>query len=124
MTLQGLQVLIVDDNSMNRKLITMLLKNMGCITDEADSGRACLDKVCEKKYDIIFLDHLMPELDGVDTLKHMKGLEESLNMGTPVIALTADELGNGKTYYLQYGFDDYLVKPVIPKKLQELIEKM
>ncbi len=120
----AIQTLIVDDNSMSRKLVSMLLKSMGCVTDEAASGKECLEKVTEKTYDIIFMDYLMPEMNGVETLTQMKKLESSLNQNTPVVALTADELGNGGTYYEQFGFDEYLIKPVVPQKLQNLIAKV
>ena len=124
MKTQGLQVLIVDDNSMNRKLISMLLKNMGCEVEEATGGIDCLELVCQKKYDVIFMDHLMPFMDGIETLNRMYELDTSLNLDTPVIALTADDLRNGKDFYLQSGFQGYLVKPVLPKHLEELIAEL
>lgn len=124
MKTQGLQVLIVDDNSMNRKLISMLLKNMGSVVEEATGGMDCLEMVCQKKYDVIFMDHLMPFMDGIETLNRMCALDTSLNLDTPVIALTADDLRNGKEFYLQSGFQGYLVKPVLPKHLEELIAEL
>lgn len=124
MKTQGLEVLIVDDNSMNRKLISMLLKNMGCQVEEATGGIDCLEMVCQKKYDVIFMDHLMPFMDGIETLNRMYALDTSLNLDTPVIALTADDLRNGKDFYLQSGFQGYLIKPVLPKHLEELIAEL
>lgn len=121
MTTQDLKVLVVDDNGMNRKLISMLLKNMGCITEEASGGIECLELAASKKYDVIFMDHLMPVMDGIETLNRMKGLEISKNLDTPVIALTADDLRNGKEFFIQSGFDGYLIKPVLPKHLEELL---
>ena len=124
MTAQGLQVLIVDDNAMNRKLISMLLKNMGSVVDEATGGIDCLEFVTQKKYDVIFMDHLMPEMDGVETFHRLKELTNSLNPDTPVIALTADDLGSGEAFFMEAGFNGYLVKPVLPKKLEELIASL
>lgn len=121
MITQGLQVLIVDDNAMNRKMLSMVLKKMGIMTDEADGGPACLELVSQKKYDVIFMDHLMPEMDGVETFHRLKELTNSLNPDTPVIALTADDLGSGEAFFMETGFSGYLVKPVLPKKLEELI---
>ena len=121
MTAQGLQVLIVDDNAMNRKLISMLLKNMGSIVDEATGGIDCLEFVTQKKYDVIFMDHLMPLMDGIETLNRMMDLDTSLNKDTPVIALTADDLRNGEEFYLEAGFNGYLVKPVLPQHLEDMI---
>ena len=124
MTAQGLQVLIVDDNAMNRKLISMLLKNMGSVVDEATGGIDCLEFVTQKKYDVIFMDHLMPLMDGIETLNRMMDLETSLNKETPVIALTADDLRNGENFYLEAGFNGYLVKPVLPQHLEDTIAKL
>ena len=124
MTAQGLQVLIVDDNAMNRKLISMLLKNMGSVVDEATGGIDCLEFVTQKKYDVIFMDHLMPLMDGIETLNRMMDLDTSLNKETPVIALTADDLRNGENFYLEAGFNGYLVKPVLPQHLEDTIAKL
>ena len=124
MKAQGLQVLIVDDNAMNRKLISMLLKNMGSVVDEATGGIDCLEFVTQKKYDVIFMDHLMPLMDGVETLNRMVDLDTSLNKETPVIALTADDLRNGKDFFLDAGFNGYLVKPVLPQHLEDMIAEL
>lgn len=121
MVVKGTEVLVVDDNVMNRRLFSMLLKKLESNVDEAGSGEECLEKVCHKKYDLIFMDHLMPEMDGIETLNQMKVLEQSLNVGTPVIALTANDMNSGREFYLDAGFDGYLEKPVIPKKLEEEI---
>jgi CheY-like chemotaxis protein len=75
-----------------------------------------------KKYDLIFMDHMMPEMDGIETLNRMKALEQSLNRGTPVVALTANDMNNGKEFYLDAGFNGYLEKPVLPQKLEEMIQ--
>ena len=122
MITKGLDVLVVDDNGMNRKLFSMLLKKMGNNVEEADSGEECLKMVCRKKYDLIFMDHMMPEMDGIEALNRMKDLQDSLNMGTPVVALTANDMNNGREYYLDAGFNGYLEKPVLPQKLEELIQ--
>lgn len=124
MTTNGLEVLVVDDNGMNRKIFSMVLSKMGNSVEEAPGGMECLDLVCRKKYDVIFLDHMMPAPDGVETLKQMKVLETSLNMQTPVIALTANDMQNGESFYLEAGFDGYLEKPVPPQKLEEFIKEL
>ena len=124
MTTQGLHVLVVDDNAMNRKMLSMVLKTMGITTEEADGGVACLELVSREKYDVIFMDHLMPEMDGVETFHRLKELTNSLNSDTPVIALTADDLGSGESFFMEAGFNGYLVKPVLPKNLEELIASL
>ena len=124
MTAEGLEVLVVDDNGMNRKVFSMLLKKMGSNVDEAGGGMECLELVRQKKYDLIFMDHLMPVMDGIETLNRMRDLELSLNMETPVVALTANDLRNGKDFYLDAGFNAYLEKPVLPKNLELLMSEL
>lgn len=121
MTAQDLKVLVVDDNGMNRKLFAMLLKNMGSIVEEASSGMDCLELVSQKKYDVVFMDHMMPVMDGIETFHKMKQMENSINQDTPVIALTANDIENGEEYYLQEGFNGYLEKPILPQKLEKII---
>ncbi len=124
MTAQGLEVLVVDDNGMNRKVFSMVLKKMGSNVDEAGGGMECLELVCRKKYDLIFMDHLMPVMDGIETLNRMQDLELSLNTDTPVVALTANDLRNNKEFYLNAGFNAFLQKPVLPQNLEALINEL
>ncbi len=124
MTVEGLKVLLVDDNSMNRKVFTMLLKSMGSIVDEAASGAECLELAAQISYDVIFMDHMMPEMDGIETLEKMNQMEESLNKKTPVIALSANPAEEVQNEYLKAGFSGYLEKPVFPPALQKLISEL
>lgn len=124
MTAEGLKVLLVDDNSMNRKVFTMLLKSMGSIVDEAASGAECLELAAQNKYDVIFMDHMMPEMDGMETLAKMNQMAESLNKDTPVIALSANPAEEVQDEYLSAGFSGYLEKPVFPPMLQKLISEL
>ncbi len=117
----GASVLIVDDNSMNRKLFRGQLKPLEILPDEAESGLKMLELIKEKKYDIIFLDHKMPEMDGIEALSIMKSDAAHLNTDTPVIAMTASEVEDGKEFYSGKGFNDYLEKPVSADKLKDLI---
>ena len=124
MIAEGLRVLIVDDNSMNRKVFTMLIKSMGGIVEETASGAECLEVVVQNQYDVIFMDHMMPEMDGIETFEKMNQLEASLNKETPVIALSADSAEEVQDEYLSAGFRGYLEKPVFPPKLQKLIAEL
>lgn len=114
-------LLIVDDNGVNRKVFSNLLKETQIRIDEAASGMQCLEKIEHKKYDLIFMDHMMPEMDGVETLHKMRENGEHLNTDTPVIALTANAVTGAREMYLQEGFCDFLSKPVNPEKLENLI---
>jgi signal transduction histidine kinase len=118
----GKKVLLVDDDRINRLVFCGLLKNTGLIITEADSGRKCLELASKEKYDIIFLDHMMPEMDGVETLHNLNIMADNPNLGTPVIALTANVLENADEHYKGEGFDGYLSKPIEQKKLYRVIE--
>ncbi len=111
-------LLVVDDNSMNRKVIISLLKGICKNIDEAESGPECLTLTEQKKYDIIYLDHMMPEMDGIETFHRLKESATNLNKETPVIMLTANAITGAKEEYLSEGFDSFLSKPVEPKKLE------
>lgn len=115
------RLLVVDDNATNLKVFVSLLKTTKVQVDVADGGRACLDMICQKRYDLIFLDHMMPDMDGIETLHCMKKLEYSLCQETPVIALTANAITGAKEMYLAEGFDAFLSKPINPEKLEQMI---
>lgn len=120
-TAPSAQLLVVDDNATNLKVFINLLKKTKVKVDVADGGRACLEMVCKKRYDLIFLDHMMPDIDGVETLHRMKKLEDSLCQDTPVIALTANAITGAKEMYLAEGFHAFLSKPINPEKLEQMI---
>ena len=113
------KVLVVDDNEMNRKVFKNLLKQTQIQVYEAASGREALSMVEQQSFHIIFLDHMMPEMDGIDTLYLMR--EEILCMDTPVIMLTANAVKGAKELYFKKGFDDFLTKPMIPDILDQMI---
>lgn len=117
------KVLVVDDNSMNLTLMEALLKRTKISVDLAASGKGCLELTKNNSYDIIFMDHMMPELDGIETLKLLRQDENNLNKDTVVIALTANAVAGCKEMYLENGFNDYLSKPVIASILDEIIIK-
>lgn len=113
-------ILVVDDNRLNRKVFTSLLKKTGITIDEAQSGMECLAKAAKTHYDLIFLDHMMPEMDGIETL-HVLKKNPNINHDTPVIILTANAISGAKENYLSEGFVDYLSKPVAPDKLEQML---
>lgn len=117
------QILVVDDNTMNQKVLKGLLKETQMQITTAGSGTECLALAKLHPYDLIFLDHMMPDMDGVETLHHLKELKDSLCQDAPVIALTANAISGAREEYLTQGFDDYLAKPIIPDKLEALLQK-
>ena len=116
-------VLIVDDNSMNRMVFRGQVKPLGMIPDEAESGFRMLQMIKEKKYDIIFLDHMMPKMNGEEALRIMKEDSEGINAHTPVIAMTANAGKGAREKYIGMGFDDYIGKPAGAADVCEMLEK-
>ena len=108
---------------MNLDVIKGLLKNTGIKIDTALSGKEALESVKHNTYDILFIDHRMPEMDGIETLHAMKEMKENLSAGKPCITLTANAISGVRKMYLNEGFDDYISKPVNPAKLEELIKQ-
>ena len=115
------RLLFVDDTEMNLEVIRGLLKKTGMKIDTATSGREALRLVKKNVYDILFLDHRMPEMDGIETLHAMQSMQGNLSAGKPCVALTANALSGVKKTYLYEGFDDYLSKPVNPDRLEDMI---
>ncbi len=122
-TAPNAKVLIVDDNGMNLSLMKGLLKRTELQVDLVKSGRESLEITKEKKYDIIFMDHMMPEMDGVEALKLLRAEVSNPNRDAIVIALTANAIAGCREMYLQYGFNDYFAKPIKADKLEEMLVK-
>ncbi|MBE5871726.1 MAG: response regulator [Lachnospiraceae bacterium] len=112
------KILVVDDNEMNLKVIAHLMKRNGFIPDLATSGEQAINCIRNRSYHIVFLDHMMPGMDGIETLNGMRE-QKLLNRKTKVIALTANAVSGAREMYLNAGFDDYLSKPVEVDKLEE-----
>ena len=113
------RILVVDDIRMNLTVITKLLKRTGIVVDTALSGAEAVKMASENEYDIIFIDHLMPEMDGIETLQKMK--EQEGDSKPVYIALTANAISGAREMYLDEGFTDYISKPVEGEHLEKLI---
>ena len=116
------RVLIVDDNNMNLLVAKGLMKRTGMRIDTALSGNEGIKLAGENFYDIIFLDHMMPELDGVETLELLRE-RDLIPKGTAVVMMTANAIVGAKEEYLNAGFDDYLSKPIDVKQMEKLLAK-
>lgn len=106
------RVLVVDDNEMNLLVVKKLLRETKIQVDLARSGRECLELTRQHYYHVIFMDHMMPEMDGVETLQRMTQQENGLCRETPVIALTANVMTGAEQTYRDKGFQSYLAKPI------------
>lgn len=118
---KGARILAVDDTKVNLKLFKKLLEPSLIMVDTALSGEEALQQVSKNKYDMIFMDHLMPGMDGIETFKAMEELTDNPNADTPVIMLTANAMTGMREEYLGIGFKDYLPKPVKGEKLERMI---
>ena len=115
------KALVVDDNYLNLKIASKLLKERKIETEQVSSGYECIEKIKgNNKYDIIFMDIMMPKLSGVETLKELKKIED---FNIPVIALTADAMSGVSNKYIEVGFNDYLSKPIEKNELNKVLNK-
>ena len=117
------KIMVVDDNKMNLKVMQALLKRTQIQADFATGGNQCLQMTREKKYDLILMDHMMPEPDGVQTLHMLREDAGNVNQNTKVIVLTANAIEGVREEYLKEGFADYLSKPVEVVKLEQTLAK-
>ena len=115
------RILIVDDNEMNLTVESKLLDGTELTVDLSESGADALQKTLKTKYDVIFMDHLMPGMDGIECYGQIRRQEGGLNRNTPIIALTANAGGENIELYNNTGFDGYLVKPVSGKQLEDML---
>ncbi len=114
-------MLVVDDNALNLVVMKEILKRTKIQTDFVSSGKECLEMTEEKRYDIILMDHMMPEMDGVETLHILRNNVLNSNHNTIIIALTANAAAGSREMYLECGFNDYFAKPILSDKLEALL---
>lgn len=115
------EILLVDDNTLNLKVAEKLLKKYNLNVTSVSSGLECLNYTKNKKYDLIFLDHMMPEMDGIHTLYNLK--KRVTGFDTPVVVLTANAIEGSKKMYLAEGFCDYLSKPINQVELDRILRE-
>lgn len=117
------KILVVDDNEMNLKVASGLLKRCNIIADTADGGESCIEKVSKNKYHVILMDHMMPDPDGIRTLEILRE-RNLLPVDTRVIMMTANAVTGAKDFYMEAGFDGYLTKPIEVDKLEATLRAM
>ena len=115
--------LIVDDNIVNRRVLGLLLKKTQIRITEADSGYKAIELATAQNFDIIFMDHMMPGMDGIEALEKIRAVKDGPCAHTPVIVLTANAIEGSREKYLEAGFDDYLSKPIETDKLLAIIRE-
>ena len=115
------KVLIVDDNLVNRKVAAGLMKPFAMQIDTAKSGEEAIEMVKQKEYHLIFMDHMMPDMDGVETTHVIRGLEGESYKNVPIIALTANALSGVREMFIEEGMNDFIAKPINVRELSEKI---
>ena len=118
-TAEKAKILVVDDNSMNLSVLRGLLKSTKVQVETAESGYACLDLLKDNSYDLLLLDHMMPGMDGIETLEKVREINKTI----PAVALTANYMANGDEFYGSKGFCGYISKPIDSAALEEIIIK-
>ncbi|MCR4657252.1 MAG: response regulator [Lachnospiraceae bacterium] len=116
------RILVVDDTEINLTVINSLLKRTQIQIDTAMSGRDALTLAKVNPYDVIFIDHMMPDMDGIETLKRLREMEGEKK--TPAVALTANAVSGSRRRYIDAGFTDYLAKPIDGRKLERLLKRL
>lgn len=113
------KILVVDDHEMNLLVLKNLLKESKAQVTTCGSGKECIDLMIKNSYDVVFLDHMMPEMDGIETLEQL--IKKNLKKDSKIVALTANAIVGVKEMYLSKGFDDYLSKPIDTRNLEKLL---
>ena len=122
-TFEGVQVLIAEDNDVNRLVAEAMLQNLGCTVSCAADGRQALDMVLSEHYDCVFMDCDMPEMDGFEATAHIREQEGAMARRVPIVALTANALVGDRERCIAAGMDDYLAKPIIPRDMEEMLAR-
>jgi CheY-like chemotaxis protein len=120
-TCPNARILVVDDSITNIYVIKGLLKPYGAIIDTAEGGKEAVDLVSSHKYDLVFMDHLMPGMDGLEAVAAIRSTNGDYFKNLPVIALTANAIAGMKEMFLSKGFSDYLSKPIEIERLTAIM---
>ena len=122
--IKEISVLIVDDNLVNRQVMSFNMQRYGIIPDHAENGKIAFEKYCQQPYDLVLMDIMMPVMNGLDSTKSIRNFEH-LN-GFPralIIAISANFMDENKEEYISYGLDYILKKPINFKEFDELLKK-
>jgi CheY-like chemotaxis protein len=109
---KGVRTLIVDDEPMNLIVATYLFRDYKMIVDTAESGKEAIRKFRNEDYDLIFMDHMMPEMDGVEAMKQIRAAASDLDKKVKIIALTANAVSGAREMFIKEGFDGFIAKPI------------
>ena len=117
----GRQVLVVDDNEMNLDVIASILELMEITVERAGGGQEAINRLDNKKYDLVLTDDMMPEVGGTEVMRYLRSRSECINHSTPTVVLTANAVAGAREEYVKNGFDDYMTKPIDIDVLQKIL---
>ena len=120
----GVKALVVDDEPMNHTVAKGIFKRYGMEVFTANSGKESIAMCETNDYDIIFMDHMMPEMDGIEAMKHIRTVLTKRHKDTPIVALTANAVSSAKKMFLKEGFDGFISKPVELAELERVLRKV
>lgn len=120
----GVRALVVDDNLINLDVASGILKRYKCDVTTVTSGKECINIMQQEFFDILFLDYMMPEMDGIDTLKYIRQLDDDKKKKIPAVALTANAVSGAREMFINAGFDEYVSKPIEIEHLENVLRKL
>ncbi|WP_339736802.1 response regulator [uncultured Sunxiuqinia sp.] len=123
---EKLSILLVEDNVLNQRIVTFSLKKYNHNVTIANNGLEALDRFRESQFDVILMDLMMPEMDGLEATVKIRELEtqNNLNTRTPIIALTANTMDNDRDKCISYGMDEFMAKPFDIEKLKQIFQDL
>ncbi len=122
--LAGMRALVVDDEPMNLVVASGLFREYGMIIDTAKSGKESIDKYSKNNYDIVFMDHMMPEMDGVEAMKRIRMISSQDSRPVKIVALTANAVSGAREMFEKEGFDGFISKPIIIADFEKTMNKL
>lgn len=122
--LTGVKALVVDDEPMNLVVAAGIFKEYGIITDSAESGAQAIDKYKKEDYDIVFMDHMMPEMDGVEAMKRIKREASDRGKKAVIVALTANVVSGAREMFIREGFDGFIGKPINTNEFERVMTRL
>lgn len=120
----GTRALIVDDEMMNLMVASGLFKEYEMVTETAGSGAEAIEKYRDGEYDIIFMDHMMPRMDGIEAMKRLKEMGRKKGRKTVIVALTANAVSGAKEMFMSEGFDGFIAKPIETGEFERVMRRV
>jgi CheY-like chemotaxis protein len=123
-TFPGVRALVVDDDNMNLMVAKGILKSYGIEADTCLSGELAIERCSIENYQIIFMDHMMPEMNGVEAMKKIRSIRKGYYKSIPIVVLTANAVSGARDMFIKEGFDEFIAKPIELVEMTRVLKKM